>query len=169
MAVYLLYRQHGVILFHDFDVRMGQGPQLHKRFEPIRTQDYEGSPIDLGRTRRPFQFVFFGATKCKLCLKAFPALGRFAAQNQSIAETVLLLRGEKETIPPFAPSLGQEVRIIPDRKGAIGRQLRIGTTPFAFLLDSNGVVRAKGAPTQDEEFAWFTDQMVDMLERHAAG
>ena len=160
-AVFLLYRQCGALLFRDSSVRFQQGPETDHKLAPLYARDVQGLPVELGEGTGRFQFIFFASSKCPICKEAIPSLQRFAATNETLTETVMICRGSENDVMSLSKTLVPALKVVHDSKGSIGRRSRIGTTPFALLIDCGGVVRAKGAPVSDREFAWFANRIVE--------
>lgn len=161
VSVFLLYRQCGALLFRDSSVRFQQGPETDHKLAPVYTRDVHGLFVELGEGSAMFQFIFFASSKCPVCKDALPSLQTFAANNETVTETVMICRGHENDVRNLSNTLVPTLKVVHDSKGAIGRRLRIGATPFALLIDCGGVVRAKGAPVSDREFAWFADRMAE--------
>ena len=127
----------------------------------VYARDIHGFPVELARGTGKFQFVFFASAKCPICRGALQSLQTFAESNHRVTETVMVCRGREDDVMSFSKGLVSALKVVADSKGAIGRRLRIGATPFALLIDGGGLVRAKGSPVSDMEFAWFRDRIED--------
>lgn len=160
-AVFFLYRYHGQMLLNSREGRKAQGPELNVAFPSIRIQDLAEEVTHVGPPSG-FQFFFFASTKCQPCRQARVALGLFAEQYKAVVETYLICRGSHQEVASFAKELPASIKIVPDRQGKLSTELRISSTPFALITDSEGIVRAKGMPDRIEAFEWFIKQLSTM-------
>ncbi|MEJ5232706.1 MAG: methylamine dehydrogenase accessory protein MauD [Geminicoccaceae bacterium] len=107
--------------------------------------DLEGRKLHIGGARADGrgQLLLFVSPICPMCKKLMGAVRSFARRERQAVELVLLGDGEREAHRAMAVEHG--VRDLPFAISPIvGMRFGIGKLPYAVLLDSNGVVRAKG-------------------------
>lgn len=164
-AVFFLYRYHGQLFLNSAEGRSNQGPGLQHSITPHNVKDLKGEELVLGGITNAKQFVFFASVKCGPCSEALPALDAFAKAHQAQMQTTIVCRGSNREVANFAKVLTSQIRVVADPKWSIGTNLRVSTTPFAFILDEQKIVRAKGMPADREGFEWFLDQVHRYEER----
>ena len=164
-AVFFLYRYHGQLFLNSAEGRSNQGPGLERAITPHSVRDLKGEELVLGGVSNAKQFVFFASVKCGPCSEALPALDAFAKAHQAQMQTTIVCRGSSKDVAKFTKVLDSQVRVVADPKWTIGTNLRVSTTPFAFILDEHNIVRAKAMPADRAGFEWFVDQVNRYEER----
>jgi methylamine dehydrogenase accessory protein MauD len=121
-----------------------------QRAPDFAAPDLDGRVVSLGELLgRPLLLVF-GSPGCGPCRTLVPDLNAFARERRDELSVLFLSRGEVEDARRFAQETGAEVRVAvhPDEK--LPEQYKARVTPFAFLIDGEGVVRAKGLANNRE-------------------
>ena len=164
-AVFFLYRYHGQLFLNSAEGRTKQGPALRRSIPSQSVRNLQGDESVLGGIGKDRQFVFFASVQCGPCSQALPALNAFAKAHEAQMQTTVVCKGNSNEVADFTRVLGPEIRVVADPKWTIGTKLRVSSTPFAFILDAHGIVRAKGMPVDQEGFEWFVDQILRYEER----
>lgn len=164
-AVFFLYRYHGQLFLNSAEGRANQGPGLEGSIDPQSVRDLQGEELVLGGVTNAKQFVFFASVKCGPCADALPALDAFAKAHQTHMQTTIVCRGNNKEVANFTKVLTSQIRVVADPKWTIATKLRVSTTPFAFILDEEKIVRGKGMPVDQAGFEWFLEQVNRYEER----
>lgn len=159
VAVFLLYRYHGRMLLESREGRANQGPALDKPFPEVRARDVHARVMDIGQPSDRARFVYLAQTTCQPCKEARDALGVFAAQHRATVDTVLVCSGGAREVAEFAADLPDAVQVVPDVRNEWRSQLRVSISPFAVILDRDGIVRGKGSPVTLEAFEALVEQL----------
>jgi len=161
VAVFALYRYYGSVLVNSREGRMSQGPEVGRQLAHITFRDTRNEVVDLTtQGTRPI-LVFMAQIACKPCREALPALANFATKYQDAVDVVFVCAGKLDEVQQFARSLPRTVRIIADPRRAGFVTLRVSSTPFAFILDNERIVRGTGMPVVTKAFEWFVRQLDD--------
>jgi hypothetical protein len=159
-AVFFLYRHIGQGLLESREGRASQGPKVGARLPSVRLQTLDRTPIHLGESRSRPRLLFFASSTCEPCRRALEPLASFAQQHRATLDTVFVCGGRTEQeVTQLAASLPTSVCVVADTRWILGSRLRISSTPFALVTDTESIVRGKGMPTTPEEFEWFIEQL----------
>ena len=159
-AVFFLYRFHGQMFVHSAEGRINQGPNLDHFLPKLTVRDLDGAEMFLGGGNARQQLIFLASPKCRPCARARSDLKTFAETYRQQIQTVIVCSGDSHQVAKFTKVLSSQVRVVHDPKWDIGTAVRVTTTPFAFIVDKQGIVRAKGMPDNLEGFEWFVNQSV---------
>jgi hypothetical protein len=118
-----------------------------------------GTILLLGGPKARPMLVLFTAPTCEPCRKLLAPLAEFAVGRSDVIDIVVLCRGNEADIRAFLGPLPSSVRVVPDRQWKLGQALHIDATPFAFIVDEEGIVRGRGIPGRRENLEWFLEQL----------
>lgn len=153
VAVFGLYRYMGQTLLGSRERRSSQGPAEGEEIERRSAVDIHGRAVTVPSADGLPTLVMFGSTTCRPCHDALGPLRAVAEQTRGQINIVLVCRGrDTADVAQFAAPLASVARIVPDPGWQLGSQYRVSTTPFAFVVDGEAVVRGKGAPALAEHF-----------------
>jgi hypothetical protein len=157
-AVFFLYRYHGQLLLNTLEARQNQGPEINKPLPRDFVSELNGGKAEFDIPLDKFKFIFFASSKCGPCKKVIEEdLGIFAERYKDSVESVLICVGAPSEVDSFARLLPPSVTLVSNTKGDLFVRLRISSTPFALILDKNGVVKAKGMPDALNALEWFVE------------
>lgn len=134
-----------------------EGPPLGEALEPFDGSDINGTPVAIGGPgrRRVLLFVSPGCRMCEELLLGLPAIAQ-ASGADAIAVTDV---DAKES------EIAYRARVrIPVIAGVeLAQRYGVPGTPFAVVLDSTGVVRAKGTVNNLEQLEGLVDTALRRL------
>lgn len=145
VLIFLLYRQLGVMYLGSAEGVSRDGLPVGSPAPDFNIQDQYGNMQHLAayRGKKPLYLVF-GSPGCTPCRVLMPQLNEWAAQHPEIQVVWLNAASPEETLK-YASDMGADVPMIaitPDDK--IMERYRVRVTPFSFMVDEQGVIRAKG-------------------------
>jgi AhpC/TSA family len=161
LAVLMMYRRFGEVMLSGRDARGNQGPAAELQMDSINVTDISAFERTLGRPRKDFQLIFVSSVLCKQCKVALPYLSAFAEQHSDELETILVCHGDGKSAKEFVKDLARNIHVVLDPKRKVAPRLRINNTPFAVLVDREGVVRGKGLAYVAKHFQWFSKRMAE--------
>jgi peroxiredoxin len=142
-----------------------QGPAAGVRFPRKSLFSLDGESVVVGSPRRaPFQLVLFTAARCRPCKDALTTMMRLQPSLHEECEIVVICSGLPSDIAEFAKSDGADSMVIADNGRAISQTLGIVATPFAFLIDRSGVIRAKGLGGSEDSVRKLLDGQSPALQ-----
>jgi hypothetical protein len=159
MAVVFLYRYHGRMLLNTREGRANQGPEVGKPLPMVRLRDRYSRAIDLGGRRDRPAFVFFASAACEPCRNARSALGEFVAKYRHLLDSVLVCSGGDVELAEFTAELPKELLVVHQPTNDLAAKLRVHGTPFAFVVDREGIVRGAGMPDTLRAFESFVERL----------
>ena len=160
VIIFILLRQLGVIYLGTAQGVARDGLSLGQRAPEFSLPGLDGATVALRDFRDAPLLLVFGSPTCAPCKTLIPDLEAFATEKQSELRVLFLSRGEIEESRRFAQENGARVPIAVHPDEALAEQYKVRVTPFAFLIDREGVVRAKGLANNRDH--------LDMLLRQAA-
>lgn len=119
----------------------GQGPALSEKLRnPVRFRDVdqEVTALDDGTAKA----VLFVSGTCPLCEQIHEEVAADAGRTDF--DAVVFVDGDGGTVEKWSRVVPSSWRVAPDRKGRVALRYKINSTPYCFILDSGGVVTAKG-------------------------
>lgn len=150
VVIFLLLRQLGVIYLGTAQGVARDGLALGQRAPDFTLPDLDGRPTALANFRgRPLLLVFGSAT-CAPCRTLIPDLNVFARERRDGLRALFLCRGGAEEARRFANELDVQVPVAVHPDEQLPDQYKTRVTPFAFLIDGDGVIRAKGLANNRE-------------------
>lgn len=146
-TVLALARQIGLIhrRFPPAGARMGNpGPKVGQRVPQLETSDLYGQNFVLGSTGAKRTLLVFLSLTCQVCKEIAPALRSISRSDRSILQTVLAFRrGEPDEIRNYVKRLKlEDLPVIPSAD--VADKYEVSATPYALLLDEQGVLLTKG-------------------------
>jgi len=157
-AVFFLYHHHGRMLLNSREGRANQGPAVNQPLPVAQLRDIAGEAVALGQPQTRSRLIFLASTTCQPCQAARAALSAFAEKYRETIETVMVCAGSEQEVREFAADLAGSVRVIVDSPKKFAAQLRVTSTPFALIIDPDGIVRGRGMPVTMEAFETMSEQ-----------
>jgi methylamine dehydrogenase accessory protein MauD len=148
IALLAVIRQLGVL--HERIAPVGalmlaKGLKVGESTPQIAVQDLEGRSLSLGAVRidERATLIMFVSPTCPVCKTLLPALKSSLASERDWLDIVLASDGEMTAQREFvlAQRLGGFSYVV---SAPLGISYQVSRLPFAVLVDSNGVLRARG-------------------------
>lgn len=163
LVIFILLRQLGVMYLGTAQGVANDGLPIGDRAPDFTASGLEGQDISLADFRgRPLLLVF-GSPNCVPCRQLIPDLHVFARERAAEMRVLFLSRSEVEESRRFADELNLEVPIATVPNDELADKFRARVTPFAFLVDGEGVIQAKGLANNRDHL----ELLVRMARRHA--
>ena len=143
-VIFVLLRQLGLMYMGTAQGVSRDGLAAGERAPEFTLPDPAGRPVSLaGFAGRPLLLVF-GSTTCAPCRGLIPDLNAFARERAAELQVLYLSRGEADETRLFIEELDVRVPVAVHPDMALPDQYKARVTPFAFVIDGEGIVRAKG-------------------------
>jgi cytochrome c biogenesis protein CcmG/thiol:disulfide interchange protein DsbE len=130
-------------------------PLLGQPAPVVETTTIEGEPFDLATRRGSWVVLNFFSTWCVPCVQEHPDLVRFAAgqaQQPDGAELYsVVFNDDPGTVQRFFASRGGDWPVLLDPDGRIQVAFGVAKSPETWIIDPNGVVRARIITTVTSE------------------
>jgi len=144
LLVFLLYRQLGVMYLGSAEGVSRDGLTKGTPAPDFNLMDQYGNAQRLSSYRGRPVLLVFGSPSCTPCRTLLPQLEEWAADHRDMGVISLNAAPRDETLK-YVSDMGATVPVVahtPDDK--IADRYKVRVTPFSFMVDENGVVRAKG-------------------------
>ena len=125
--------------------------------------DIDGVTIRLGDpgSGADLQFLYFLSVTCQPCRRALPRFRTFVEKTSHAVDWIVVCAGTDIEVREFTAGLsaGLPIHIIADPQWRIAEKVSVKSTPYAFVVDSAGIVQVKGMPDTDDNFAWMLGEV----------
>lgn len=158
-GVFLLYRHVGQGLLNSPAGRAAQGPRHLSVVRPVKLRTLSGASLTVESGLDRAILVVFTATSCVPCQRLRPALASFATTHLEDLQVVVVCRGIEREVRAFARELPSGICVVADSAWKLGQDWRIHTTPFAVMIDTDGIVRGRASPGRVEDLNWLLEQL----------
>jgi cytochrome c biogenesis protein CcmG, thiol:disulfide interchange protein DsbE len=109
----------------------------------------DDEPFDLSRRKGSWVVLNFFDPTCVPCVDEHPELIAFDEQQAQLADGAelytIINRGSPESIREFFDAKGGEWPVVRDPDGAVSVDFGVAQVPETWIIDPNGVVRARYA------------------------
>jgi cytochrome c biogenesis protein CcmG/thiol:disulfide interchange protein DsbE len=109
----------------------------------------DGKPFDLSRRKGSWVVLNFFDPDCVPCVREHPQLISFDEQQQSIADGAELYtvinQGAPDVVADFFSANGGTWPVVSDPTGSISTAFGVAQVPETWIVDPNGIVRARFA------------------------
>ncbi len=137
-----------------------EGPPLGELPPPHDVRDLDGRPVTIGGPGLA-QFLLFVSPGCPICREVLPSVPAIARMG-AMAPYVIVDDDDPEQLAHFGNGRrGAPVVAAPD----LARTYGIPGTPYVVVLDSTGIVRAKGTVNNLEQMEGLVETAGRRLER----
>ena len=110
-----------------------------------------GRTMKLSDLRDKPVYLNFWATWCPPCVKELPHIqAKYEQYKDRINFVAISLDGEQEAPAQFIPSRGYTFPVGQGNEREISRAYNVEAIPMSFIIDTNGVVKAKIVGSMDE-------------------
>jgi methylamine dehydrogenase accessory protein MauD len=144
LVIFILLRQLGVIYLGTAQGVAGDGLSPGERAPEFTLPNLDGREVTLSGFRGQPLLMVFGSPSCGPCKTLMPDLQAFAAEKSATLRVLFLSRGDVEDARRFAQEQHVQVPVAVHPDERLAEQYKVRVTPFAFVIDGDGVVRAKG-------------------------
>jgi methylamine dehydrogenase accessory protein MauD len=145
------------------------GPKIGDRISAVALPGLDGSLVQIPSAQRPLTLLVFINASCSVCRAIAPAVRGLAATEHSVAVTLVSFAGDLEETRVHDESLG--LSEIPHVLSlAFAKQVAVLSTPYALVLNSQGIVQAKGLVQNREQLDSLLtalDMKVESLQVYA--
>lgn len=144
VLILLLYRQLGIMYLGSAEGVSRDGLPKGTQAPDFNLTDQYGTPQRLTNYRGRPTLLLFGSPHCSPCRTLLPQLHEWAAAHPDVGVLWLNAASPEESLK-FVSDTGATLPIVPyPPEGNLLDTYKVRVTPFSFLLDENGVIRAKG-------------------------
>lgn len=150
VVIFLLLRQLGVIYLGTAQGVARDGLPLGRRAPDFALPDLDGRPTSLAGFRGLPLLLIFGSATCAPCRTLIPDLNVFARERRDDLRVLFLCRGGVQEARRFAGEVDVQVPVAVHPDEQLPDQYKTRVTPFAFLVDGEGMIRAKGLANNRE-------------------
>ena len=137
-----------------------EGPPLGDAVEPVEVTSVDGEHLVLGGADAP-QLLLFVSPGCDVCRQVLPSVDAVARKGD-LAPVVVTDAGENDTPSAYRRGRGNAPLVA---SLAACEAYGVPGTPYALVLDGEGIVQAKGTVNNLEQM----EGLVDTARRRLSG
>ena len=167
VVIFVLLRQLGLMYLGTAQGVARDGLALGERAPGFAVSGIDGAHVSLEGLRGLPLLLVFGSPSCAPCRGLIPDLNAFAHEKSEELRVLFLCRGSLDESRRFAEELRVEVPLAAHPDETLPDSFRARVTPFAFLLDGEGVVRAKGLANNRSHLDMLIEQARKEIDRAA--
>ena len=160
VVIFVLLRQLGVIYLGTAQGVANDGLAVGTEAPDFSVRGLNGEPLSLASFRGTPLMLIFGSPTCAPCRGLIPDLNAFAQDRAEELRVLFLSRSDDESARRFASEQNIEVPVAAHPDEDLPNKYEARVTPFGFLVDDDGVIRAKGLTNNREH--------LELLLRNAA-
>ncbi len=143
-VIFLLLRQLGVMYLGTAQGVARDGLAPGTKAPDFTVEALDGGSVSLAGFRGLPLLLVFGSPACAPCKALIPDLNAFAREREGALRVLFLSRGELEPARAFAAENDVQVAVAVHPDESLPEKFKARVTPFAHLIDAEGVVQAKG-------------------------
>jgi methylamine dehydrogenase accessory protein MauD len=144
VLILLLYRQLGIMYLGSAEGVSRDGLNKGTQAPDFSLTDQYGNLQRLINYRGRPTLLLFGSPHCSPCRTLLPQLHDWASAHPDVGVIWLNAASPEESLK-FVSDTGATIPVAPyPPEGNLLDTYKVRVTPFSFLLDENGVIRAKG-------------------------
>ncbi len=140
----LLLRGAGMMFLGTREGISRDGLPIGRTAPPFKALDSHARSISLDDYRGSWVVMIFAATSCEICWRLIPELRGLRESLAGAAEVVIMLRDDVHAVAEYAKAAGDDVPIVAIGRRGVVQAYKVRVSPFAHVVDPDGVVRAKG-------------------------
>ena len=144
VIIFLLLRQLGVMYLGTARGVARDGLAPGQRAPDFTLPDLEGRPVSLVDFRGLPLLLIFGSPTCVPCRALIPDLNVLASERREELRVLFLSQGRVDDTRRFASEAAVQVPVAAHPDDDLPGKYKARVTPFAFLIDGEGIIRAKG-------------------------
>lgn len=168
-VIFVLLRQLGVIYLGTAQGVARDGLPVGQRAPDFTATDLEGQAVSLADFRGLPLLLIFGSPNCAPCRQLIPDLNLLARERREEMRALFLSRGEVEQSRRFASELDVQVPVATHPDDDLPDKYKARVTPFAFLIDGEGVIQAKGLANNREHLEMLLRTGREQAKQSAGG
>jgi methylamine dehydrogenase accessory protein MauD len=166
VAIFVLLRQLGIMYLGTAQGVARDGLAPGTKAPEFTLPDVDGRTVSLADFRGRSLMLVFGSPTCRPCRDLLPDLHRFATERRAEMSVLFLCRADQDEAKRFATELDIHVPVAVHADETLPEQYKARVTPFGFLIDSEGVVRAKGLTNNYEHLELIVRSAREQKQRH---
>jgi methylamine dehydrogenase accessory protein MauD len=166
LVIFVLMRQLGIIYLGTAQGVGRDGIPAGQRAPDFTLPDLAGSLRSLADFRGRLLLLVFGSTSCAPCRGLVPDLNAFAQAHAAELDALFAIRGTPNETQRFVEELGIEVPIGIYNDEELPEKYKARVTPFAFVIDGEGIVRSKGLANNRAHLDMLLKAANDELKSH---
>ncbi len=166
-VILVLLRQLGLMYLGSAQGVARDGLAPGERAPEFTLPDLTGRLVSLADFRGRPLLLIFGSTACAPCRGLIPDLNVFARERAAELQALYLSRGELEETRRFIDELDVRVPVAIHTDHELPDKYKARVTPFAFVIDGEGIVRAKGLANNGDHLEQLLRMAKDEIERGA--
>lgn len=144
LVIFVLMRQLGIIYLGTAQGVGRDGIAAGQRAPDFTLPDLAGGLRSLAAFRGRSLLLVFGSTSCAPCRGLVPDLNAFAQTHAADLDALFAIRGTPSETQRFVDDLGLHVPVGIYDDEELPEKYKARVTPFAFIIDGEGIVRSKG-------------------------
>jgi len=156
LLIVLLYRQLGILYLGSAEGVSRDGLPVGTAAPDFHLPDLDGQVRSLSSLRGRNVPLLFGSPHCEPCRRLLPGLQEFAAHAGRDFQVLWLNQATPEETRHFQAEMGAALAMLSYQDG-VNDAYRVRVTPFLFMLDAAGVIRAKGLVNTQSQLDWYRD------------
>ena len=161
LVIFVLLRQLGIIYLGTAQGVGRDGIAPGQRAPDFTLPDLSGALHSLADFRGRSLLLVFGSTSCAPCRGLVPDLNTFALTHAAALKALFLIRGTPSEIERFTGELDIQVPVAILSDEELAEKYKTRVTPFAFVIDGEGVVRSKGLANNGEHLDMLLNAATD--------
>jgi methylamine dehydrogenase accessory protein MauD len=158
-------RQLGIIYLGTAQGVARDGIAAGQRAPDFTLPDLAGRLVSLADFQSRTLLLVFGSTNCAPCRGLIPDLNELARTHSAELNALFLIRGEPADAERFVDELDVQVPVALHNDEELPDKYKARVTPFAFVIDGEGIVRAKGLANNREHL----DMLLRMAQDETTG
>jgi len=144
--------------------RIGRdGLRLGTRAPAFTLERVGGGTFGLGELAGRRHLVVFTQPGCGPCSRVMPALN--ALERKGETQVVAVCEGDPEETAAWVEEHAATFPVLRQERREVSRRYEVLATPFAFLIDEEGVVAAKGIVNDDQHVRFLLESARDRARR----
>ena len=150
VVIFVLLRQLGIMYLGTAQGVAGDGLAVGSKAPGFSAEGLDGQPVSLNVAQGLQLLLVFGSSNCAPCRTLIPDLNKFADERRETLRVLFLCRGSTDEARRFASELELRVPIASHPDESLPEMYKARVTPFAFLIDGDLVIKAKGLANNHE-------------------
>lgn len=168
VAIFILLRQLGIMYLGTAQGVARDGLAVGSRAPDFSLPVLDGRTVSLADYRGLPLLLVFGSADCAPCRNLIPDLHRFADEHHEELRVLFLCRGTTDEAHRFAEEMEMRVAVAAHPDEQLPEKYKARVTPFAFLVDSEGLIAAKGLSNNQEHLEMLLRSPQDGKQRKGA-
>ncbi|MDQ2805338.1 MAG: redoxin domain-containing protein [Chloroflexota bacterium] len=156
VLIVLLYRQLGILYLGSASGVSRDGLAVGNPAPDFQLTDTNGTVQSLTAYRGRPVLLLFGSAHCDPCRRLLPGLEEFAAGPGREFSVLWLNQASAQETLQFQSDTGATIPMLSYRDG-VNDAYKVRVTPFLFMIDPLGVIRAKGLVNTKQQLEWYRD------------